>query len=330
MARRGSGRAAAALGILLSTVWWVAVTPVVAGAGEPYPSRPITVIVPFAPGGVADLGSRAVSERMSEVLGQRLLVEYKPGGGGTLGASWVAKGKRDGYTVLAAQTGPLVFTPAIKKVEYSIDDFIVIGAYGKVVQWLVVKADSRWNSLKEFVAAAKRRPGELIVSSFGTLTTVDFGIRLLMKHAGVTLRHVPYKSSGEAIRAVLGGNADAAFVTGAGGLLQSGSVRVLAAAEEKRLAALPDVPTFSEFGYPIVIPAWNGYAVATGTPTDVVAKLSGALRQSFERYREAIREDLLKVEVFAAFLDREAADRAFRELGRSFQNMATEFGVVVR
>lgn len=316
--------------ILLVVGLWVTSGAAPGAAQEPYPTRPITLVVPFAPGGVADLGSRIVADKMSEALGQRMVAEYKPGGGGSLGVSWVARAKPDGYTLLAAQTGPLVFTPAIRKVDYSVDDFILIGAYAQVPQWLLVKGDSRWKTLKDFVEEARRTPGKLIVASYGKMTTVDFGIQLLNKYAGINVAHVPYKSSGEAVTAVLGGNADAAFVSGAGGQFGTGSVRILAVAEKTRLEAAPDVPTFSEFGYPIVIPAWHSFAVPKGTPRHVIERLYEAQKHAFEKGSVGINERLLKVEVFGRFLDFESANQAFRELRGLFVDMATQLGVAVR
>lgn len=299
-------------------------------AEKPYPDRPIDMIVPYAPGGGADLGSKVIADKISEFLGQPLISVYKPGGGGSLGAAFVAKAKPDGYTIVVGSSTPLVLSPIVKKLDYKLEDFIPIGMYGKIPLWLAVKADARWKSLKEFVAEAKQSPGKLIVGSYGKLTAVDFIIELLNKHAGIKLTHVPYKSSGEALTAVLGGHADGAMVSGAGGLLEAGSVRILAVADEQRLEGLPDVPTFKEFGYPIVLSGHYSLCVPKGTPKEIVDKLSNAQKKAVERYSKEIKKGLRNVEIWAEFLNPEETMKKFKEEHEVIYKIAEKLGVVAK
>jgi tripartite-type tricarboxylate transporter receptor subunit TctC len=161
-----------------------------------------------------------------------------------------------------------------------------MGTYSKIPLWLAVKTDARWKTLRELVEDAKKSGGKFTVATFGRLTAVDFILELMNKYAGTKMVNVPYKSSGEALTAILGGHAEAAMVSGASGHLEAGTVRILAVAEEKRLDGLPDVPTFKEFGYPIVLeisaasptvlttPSLPG---TTGTPAFFIVSLASDL-----------------------------------------------------
>ena len=302
-------------------------TPVL-GAEKTYPTRPINVIVPMAPGGALDLGGKMVTEKISRYLGGTFVSVYKPGGGGSLGAGFVAKAKPDGYTILSGSSSNLVLSPIVKKLDYKFEDLIVLGIYGKTPLWLAVKSEARWKSLKDFVEEARKSPDRLTVGSYGKLTAVDFMIQLLNRYAGVRLTHVPYKSTAEALSAVLGGHADAAMVSGAGGLLESGSLRILAAGEEQRLEGLPNVPTFKELGYPIVLDASYSLCLPKGTPQEIMDKLVGAQQKAFERHGKEIKEGLRNVEIWASFLDRRQSLQVFKSQEQLFFKLAQELGVL--
>lgn len=295
-----------------------------------YPNRAINMIVPYAPGGGADLGSRVIADRMAEFLGQRMVSVYKPGGGGSLGAAFVAKAAPDGYTVLVGSQTPLVLSPIVKKMDYKLDDFALVGNYGCIPLWLAVKSDARWKTLKEFVDEAKKGAGKLTVGSYGKLTMAEFVIQLFSKHAGISLTHVPFKSSGEALTNVLGKNVDAALVSGAGGLLESGAVRILAVAEKARLDGLPGVPTFSDVGYPVVVRACYSFAVPKSTPKEVVDRLYQAQRKAFERYPSEIAQGLRKVELWSSLSSPEEAVAGYREDYQLLYKLADELGAIAK
>ncbi len=299
-------------------------------AEKTYPDRPINMVVPYAPGGAADLGSKVIAEKIAEFLGQPLISVYKPGGGGSLGAAFVSKAKPDGYTVLVGSSTPLVLSPIVKKLDYKFDDFIPIGIYGKTPIWLAIKADAPWKTLKGFVEEAKTSPGGLTVGSYGKLTAAHFVIETFSKQAKIQLNHVPFKSTAEALTAVLGGHAHGAFVTGAGGLLESGSVRILAVAAAERLEGLPDVPTFKEFGHPIVLSATYSLCFPKGTPKEIVNELHDAQKKAFERYAKEIKEGMRKVEVWAQFLGPEETMRQWKKEYDLIYKIAEELGVVAK
>ncbi|MCX5906046.1 MAG: tripartite tricarboxylate transporter substrate-binding protein, partial [Deltaproteobacteria bacterium] len=194
--------------------------------------------------------------------------------------------------------------------------------------WLAVKMDARWKTLKDFVDEARKFPEKLNVSSYGKLTAVDFMIQLLNQQAGIRLNHVPYKSTAEALTAVMGGHADAAMVSGAGGLLEGGSIRILAAGEEQRLDGLPEVPTFKEFGYPIILTAYYSLGVPKGTPQGIFDKLYNAQKVAFERHGGEMKDALRKVEIWASFLSPQESTREFKRQQDLFLKIAKELGVV--
>ena len=134
-------------------------------ADRPYPEKPINMVVPWGAGGTGDMSSRLVADKIAEFLGQPIISVYKPGGGGTLGAGFVAKAKPDGYTILAASSSPILLAPILKKLDYKPDDFIPVGVFSKSCNWLAVKADSRWKTFRDFVEEEKKSPGKLKIGS---------------------------------------------------------------------------------------------------------------------------------------------------------------------
>ena len=302
-----------------------------AGAAGKYPDRPINMIVPYAPGGGSDLGSKIMAERIGRFLGQPLVSVYKPGGGGSLGAAFAAKAKPDGYTILVGSSSPLVLAPIVSKHDYKLDDFYPLGIYGEVPVWVAVKGDARWKTVKDFVDEAKKSPGKLIVASYGKLTAGDFVIEIFSKQAGIKLTHVPYKSSGEAMTALLGGHADAAFLSGGGGgPLESGLVRMLVVARDQRLEDLPQVPTFREFGYPVALSPLHTLCVPKATPRAFVDTLYAAQKKAIEQHGKEIREGLRKVEIWASFASPEETMQRFRTEYEVIYKAAEELGVVAK
>lgn len=301
----------------------------VAGADK-YPDRPVSMIVPYAPGGAADLGSKVLAEKMAEFLGQPIMSQYKPGGGGSLGAAFVAKAKPDGYTVLVGSSTPLVLSPIVKKLGYKWQDFSYMGIYGGTPIWVPVKKDSPWKTLKDLVDAAKKSPGNVTIGSYGKLTAADFVIEMLSKQAGIKFTHVPYKSTAEAIGAMLGGHVQAVFVTGAGGLLDSGSIKIVGVATDQRLEPLPDIPTFKEMGYPISLSAWYSLCVPKGTPKNVVDALVSAQEKAFAKYGKEIKAGMARVEVWTyPHTPQQTKERFAREYDLIYK-VASELGVVAK
>jgi tripartite-type tricarboxylate transporter receptor subunit TctC len=259
--------------------------PVVAGAQEPYPSRPITVVAPFPPGGVADLTARPVAAAMEKVLKNPVGVVNKTGAAGAVGMQFVAASKPDGYTLLLALSSISIIPEADKIFDrqpaFTVDQFAPIALISADPTILVVRAESPWKTAKEFIEDAKKRPGQISYSSSGIYGTLHMAMELLSHAAGIKLRHVPHAGAGPALTAILGGHVDALASGPAVVLphLKAGKLRALAGWGDKRVAALPEVPTFKELGYPDAeFYIWAGLFAPRGTPEPVLARLREATR----------------------------------------------------
>src|SRR6185369_15943198 len=260
--------------------------PTLARADEPYPSKPITMIVPFPPGGVADLTGRPTAIAMEKALGQKIVVENKAGAGGGIGMAQVARSKPDGYTIMMALSSISVIPEADKLLGrapmYTLDQLSPIALVSADPTILVVRAESPWKTAKEFLDDAKKRPDAISYSSSGVYGTLHVAMAMLADAAGVTLHHVPYTGAGPAITALLGGQVDA-LATGPGTVVQhikAGKLRALASWGERRLDALPDLPTLKELGYNAEFMIWSGLFAPAGTPQPVLTALRNAARDA--------------------------------------------------
>ena len=268
------------------------VTPV--SAAEQFPTRPIRVIVPYAPGGNVDISARIIAPPLGEVLGQTVVVDNRPGAGGNLGAFLVAKATPDGYTLLVGSSGPLSVNPVIfKNLPYdTLKDFAPISTVQAVPLVVLAGPKSNINSIADVITAAKARPGKLTMASAGAGTTNHFAIELFAHMANVKLLHVPYKGSGPALSELLGGQVETMIdqLAASIGYVRDGRLKVLAVTTQQRAAALPNVPTLEELGY-------KGYQAATllgllapaGTPRPVVGKLNAAVRKIMDNSAVAER-----------------------------------------
>ena len=273
--------------IRLAMLIAIALPAVVSGAAaqEPYPSRPITVVAPFPPGGVADLTARPVAAAMEKVLKSPVGVVNKTGAAGAVGMQFVATSKPDGYTLLLALSSISIIPEADKLFgrppAFTVDQFAPIALISADPTILVVPADKPWKTAKDFIEDAKKRPGQISFSSSGVYGTLHMAMELLSHAAGVKLRHVPYGGAGPALTAILGGHVDA-LASGPAVVLphiKSGKLRPLAGWGDKRVAALPEVPTFRELGYADAeFYIWAGLFAPKGTPEPVLAKLRDTLR----------------------------------------------------
>jgi tripartite-type tricarboxylate transporter receptor subunit TctC len=256
-----------------------------ATAQEPYPSRPISLVVPFPPGGVADLTARPVAAAMEKTLKQPVGVVNKTGAAGAVGMQFVATSKPDGYTLLLALSSISIIPEADKLFgrppAFTVDQFAPVALISADPTILVVRAESPWKTAKEFIEDAKKRPNQISYSSSGIYGTLHMAMELLSHGAGIKLRHVPYGGAGPALTALLGGHVDA-LASGPSVVLpqiKAGKLRALAGWGDKRVAALPDLPTFKELGYPEAeFYIWAGLFAPKGTPEPVLAKLREAAR----------------------------------------------------
>jgi tripartite-type tricarboxylate transporter receptor subunit TctC len=298
-----------------------------ASAQEAYPSKPITLVVPFPPGGVADIVARPAADSLGRVLGAPVVIENKAGAGGGIGMAYVAKAKPDGYTLLLALSSISILPEADKIIGrppmYQLDQLVPIARLTADPTVLAVRADSRWKTLQEFVADAKKRPGAISYGSSGNYGTMHVPMEMFASDAGIKLLHVPYTGAGPAVVGLLGGNIDA-VASGPSTVIQhvkAGTVRVLASWGDHRLASLPDVPTLSESGFNAVFFQWSGLFAPAGTPAPVLAKLRDAARMTASDPRFVAA--LATVETPVQYLDAP-------ELQRLWDADAQKLGAVVR
>ena len=255
-----------------------------ANAEEGYPTKPITLIVPFPPGGVADIVARPVAEAMGRELKQPVVIDNKPGAGGGIGMGYVAKAKPDGYTLLLALSSISILPEADKitgrPTMYQLDQLVPIARVTADPTVLAVSAQSPWKTLQEFVADAKARPGAITYGSSGNYGTMHVPMEMFANSAGIKMLHVPYTGAGPAVVALLGGNIDVVS-SGPSTVIQhirAGRIRALASWGDKRLASLPEVPTLKELGYDAVFFQWSGLFALAGTPEPILARLREAAR----------------------------------------------------
>ena len=278
-----------------------------AGAQEVFPNRPITIVAPFPPGGVADLTARPVAAAMEKILKNPVIVVNKTGAAGAVGMSFVANSKPDGYNLLMALSSISIIPEADKLFDrqpaYTMDQLVPLALISADPTILVVGANSPWKSVKDFVADAKKRPGEISYSSSGVYGTLHMAMELFSHAAGIKLKHVPYGGAGPALTAVLGGHHDA-LASGPAVVIphiKGGKLRPLAGWGAKRVASLPDVATFKELGYDAEFYIWAGMFAPKGTPEPVLKKLRDVLRATVQQ--ADFKDAMTKLETPIAYLD---------------------------
>ncbi len=263
--------------MLIASATWVA-------AQTAWPTRAITMIVPFPPGGLADLVARPVAEAMSRDLGQPVVIENKAGAGGGIGMSLAAKAKPDGYTVLLALSSLTVIPEADtllgRPPMFALNDLRPIARYTADPTVLAVRADAPWKTVKDFVEDAKKRPGAINYGSSGSYGTMHVPMEILSQNAGLKMTHVPFTGAGPAVIALLGGQIDA-ISTGPATVLQqvkAGKLRVLAHWGTSSLVALPDVPSLKDSGYSAEYAQWSGLFIPKDTPEPIAQRLRAAAK----------------------------------------------------
>jgi len=253
-------------------------------AQETYPTKPITMVVPFPPGGVADIVGRPLATQMEKTLKQPVVVVNRTGAGGAVGMASVAKAAPDGYTILMGLSSISIFPVSDringKAPSYEMKDFAPIALITADPTVLVVSADSPWKNLQEFVASAKAYPGKINYSSSGVYGTLHVAMEIFANAAGIQLFHVPYQGGGPAVTALLGGqvHALASGPAAAIGQIKGGKMRALASWSTERLPLMPDVPTFKELGYDAEFYIWSGVFAPAAIPTPVLDRLRAAVR----------------------------------------------------
>jgi tripartite-type tricarboxylate transporter receptor subunit TctC len=278
-----------------------------AWAQEPYPTRPISIVVAFPPGGVADNTARPVAAALERILKQPVPIINKAGAAGAVGNQIVATSKPDGYTLLMALVSVSVL-PEVDKLfgrpqNYTLDQLTGIARINADPSMLVVRADAPWKTLKDLVEDAKKRPGEIVFTSSGLYGAAHIPMEMFIKAAGIKMRHLPTTGGGPMMNAMLGGHAQLVMtpVSLAAAHVKAGKLRLLAHSGTGPVAAYPEVPTFKSQGYDVEYTAWAGLVAPKGTPPHVVKILRDAVRQAVKE--PEVVTSHAKLETPVAYMD---------------------------
>jgi tripartite-type tricarboxylate transporter receptor subunit TctC len=289
---RGSG-----FKIILHPSSFILCAALVGGAAiaQPYPTKPVRLVLPYPPGGGSDTIGRPLAQKMSEGLGQQVVVENRGGASGNIGMEYVARSAPDGYTLVFALTAQLAVNPALyQKLPYDpIKDYAPISLLGSGGYILVAHPSLPVKNVKELIALAKLRPGQIAYSSSGNGSGGHLAMELLDHMAGIKMLHVPYKGGGPALIDCLAGQVQLLFATQLASWqhIQAGRIRALATSTLKRPASIPDLPTVAESGLPgFDAGVWYGLLAPAGTPREIVTKLNGEVVRALQQadYRKLL------------------------------------------
>ena len=249
-----------------------------AANAQPFPSKPVTVIVPYPPGSMVDIIARAVAESLRQTMGQASILENRPGAASSIATALVARAPADGYTLLMASQAHTANPSLYSKLSWHpLKSFAPVIMVGVIPNVIVVHPSTPAKTLAEFIAYARERPGKLNYASGGAGSSIHLAVEMLRQMAGIDLAHIPYKGSPEALAALLAGEVAMSplGMAAAKPRAQSGQLRALAITTPKRSPAMPDVPTVAESGFPDYdVSPWYGYLAPAGTPDAIVAKLN--------------------------------------------------------
>lgn len=307
---------------VVPAIWLVCLCAIAPGSivkalAEEFPSRPITWVVPFAPGGITDTTSRIVAEEMARTLGQSVLIDNRGGAGGTVGTEQVARAKPDGYTMIYGTQGTMAANVTLRK-ELSYDplkSFLPVHLVGESPNLFVAFEGAPYHSVPEFIAYAKANPGKVTFSSSGVGTATHLVAELFKTVTGIEMLHVPYKGSAPALNDLIAGRLDVMFdyPVSVGPHVEAGKLKVLATTAPERLRAFPNAPTMAELGLTeMTTQSWSSIMVPAGTPPAIVDRLAAAahaaltserVRTHFERV--GTRPMLLQKAEMIPFMEQE-------------------------
>ncbi len=291
-----------------------------ARAQDAYPTKPVSVVVPFSPGGISDVIGRPFVHSLGKALKQSFIIENRPGAGGGVGMAYAARAKPDGYTLMVALSS-ISAIPASDRLfgrppAYEIKQFAPIALISADPAFLVVRADSPWKTVKDLVEAAKAKPGGIPYGSTGNYGTMHVGMEMFAHAAGIKMNHIPYGGGGQQVAAIVGSQVEAITQLPAtiAGQIAGGKLKALATFAPARVAGFPEVPTMKELGFPEVeYFVWTGFFAPAGTPPEVLAALRRGAREvvqdpEFRNAMEKLRAPIVykDADEFQAYLDADA------------------------
>lgn len=303
-------------------VAWCILPAAILRAAE-YPTKTIQIINPFPPGAVTDIVARIVAPKISAILGQQVIIVNKPGGGGSVGIQTAKDAAPDGYTILVTPP-PILLIPLVNKNSgFTMTDFAPLTLATSSPNTTVVKGDAPWKTFEEFIAAARKNPGELTYGSAGPGTTPHFIGELVKLKTKIDLTHVPFGSESAAATAVLGGHVNIAFLTlgTTRSHIEGGTMRALAVASNRRLKDFPSVPTTVEKGFPeLNLKIWVGFFAPAKTPPAIVKRLSAAIGESLKD--PEIAGHIEKAQALIENLGPQEAGQFYKEEERKWSEVA--------
>lgn len=261
-------------------VFFIVALVCIGSAFAQFPQKPLNYIIPFNPGGESDIFARAQQPLLEKILGQKVMVSYKIGGGGAVGWAELVRTKPDGYNFMGYNLPHIILQPlTLTNAGYKTNEIIPVYTFMSTPDVLAVNAASPFKTLDDFIKYAKANPGAVIVGGSASASANEIGLVLLNKLAGIKTTYIPFTGSGDAIPALLGGHVSALMTYTTMGNQYEGQIRILAVASEKRVSSLPNIPTFKELGYNLVEGAYRGVAVPPNTPESVI----NVLAQAFDK-----------------------------------------------
>ena len=283
---------------------WLSLSAAMQNVAAAYPDKPVTLIVPWAPGGSTDIIARAIAEQMTRSIGQPVLVENRAGAAGNIGSNLVAKAKPDGYTLLVGSMSTHAMNPAlIPNMPFrGVEDFTPLALVANVINTMVINAAVPAGSVRELIAYAKANPGKLAYASAGGGSTNHLSAEIFMKAAGISMLHVPYKGGAPAVLDTVGNQTQVLFSAGTQTLphVRSGKLRLLAVTEPKRSTLLPDVPTLMETLPGVEMSVWYAAFAPAGLPAELVTRLNDEINKAMAVPEVRTRMEAIGVEVVRA------------------------------
>jgi tripartite-type tricarboxylate transporter receptor subunit TctC len=296
-----------------------------------WPSKPIRMVLGYAPGGGSDVMARAVSQPMTDLLGQSIIVDNKPGASGNIATLDVVRAAPDGYNILCAPTTQITANPYLFKMSSNpAAELTPVAALGRFQLHVISKLGAPFKNIKELIEYGRANPGKLTYASSGPGTPPHLVAEAFLSAAKITALHVPYRGSGPVLQAMLGGEADFAIDPGvAFPMVRAGKLNMLAVASAKRPVLFPDVPTLIESGVPnMEFDAWVGIWVPAGTPPDVIARLNSSISKAL--INPAVKEKFASLSGEALYLDTPAFKEVIAREDREFSGLIKKLDIKIQ